>query len=297
MIRSLILCLFIMTLPALAGEPAAPPVKSMDDILAAAPASAWRRIEPENVLILTLPQGQVVIELAPAFAPNHVANIRALVRERFFDGLVVERVQDDYVVQWGDPDGKRPIKAAKRTLAPEFDRPIAAALAFDKAPDGDVYAPLVGFSDGFPAARDPNENRTWLAHCYGMVGVGRDEAADSGGGTELYAVIGHAPRHLDRNVTLVGRVIAGMPNFASLPRGTAAMGFYDKPGERIPITSARIAADLAKNEQIAYEALRTDSAPFKELVESRRNRRETWFKHAAGHIDLCNIPLPVRTAK
>ena len=82
--------------PALAGEA---PVKSMDDILAAAPASAWRAVDPENTLYLTLPQGRVVIELAPAFAPNHVANIKALVRERYFDGLVVERVQDNYVVQ------------------------------------------------------------------------------------------------------------------------------------------------------------------------------------------------------
>ena len=295
MIRRLIVCLALIATPAFAGEAAA--VKSMDDMLAAAPASAWRRIEPENTLYLELPQGRVVIELAPTFAPNHVANIKALVREHYFDGLPVERVQDNYVVQWGDPDGKREIKTAKRTLKAEFDRPIAPALAFDKAPDLDSYAPVVGFSDGFPAARDPAEGRTWLAHCYGMVGAGRDESADSGGGTELYAVIGHAPRHLDRNVTLVGRVIDGIAILASLPRGTAAMGFYDKPAQRIPIASVRVAADLPRAEQIAYEALRTDSAAFREVLESRRNRQESWFKRPAGHIDLCNIPLPIRVAK
>jgi cyclophilin family peptidyl-prolyl cis-trans isomerase len=269
----------------------------MDEILAAAPAAAWRRIDPDNTLYLELPQGRVVIELAPAFAPNHVANIKALVREHYFDGLPVERVQDNYVVQWGDPDAKREIKTAKRTLKAEFDRAIAPALAFDKAPDVDAYAPTVGFTDGFPAARDPADNSTWLAHCYGMVGAGRDEDADSGGGTELYAVIGHAPRHLDRNVTMVGRVIEGISIFAGLPRGSAAMGFYDKPAQRIPISTVRVAADLPKDQQIPYEALRTDSAAFREVLESRRNRRESWFKRAAGHIDLCNIPLPVRIAK
>ena len=65
---------------------------------------------------------RVVIELAPQFAPSHVANILALVREQYFDGLAIMRVQDNYVVQWGDADGKRPLRTAKKTLAPEFDR-------------------------------------------------------------------------------------------------------------------------------------------------------------------------------
>src|SRR5579885_1958140 len=99
---------------------------TMAEVLAAAKPDDWHALDPENTLILEFARGRVVIELAPAFAPNHVANIKALVRERYFDGLVVERVQDDYVVQWGDPDGKRPIKTAKRTLGPEFDHPIAA---------------------------------------------------------------------------------------------------------------------------------------------------------------------------
>src|SRR4029077_19586463 len=99
-------------------------------------------------------------------------------------------------------------------------------------------------SGGFPAARDPASGRAWLAHCYGMVGAGRENDADSGGGPELYAVIGHAPRHLDRNVTLLGRVVLGIERLSVLPRGTAAMGFYEKPEERVPIRSLKVAADL-----------------------------------------------------
>ena len=137
----------------------------------------------------------------------------------------------------------------------------------------------------------------WLAHCYGMVGAGRDEDADSGGGTELYAVNGESPRQLDRNVTLVGRVIQGMDLLSSLPRGTGDLGFYKTDAERIPIQRVRIAADVPAQERIEYEALRTDSDSFKAFVEARRNRTEAWFKVPAGRIGLCNVPLPVRVVK
>jgi peptidylprolyl isomerase len=157
-----------------------------------------------------------------------------------------------------------------------------------------VYAPEVGFSDGFPAARDVSRDRAWLTHCYGMVGAGRDDDADSGGGTELYAVIGHAPRQLDRNVTLLGRVLRGIELLSSLPRGAADMGFYELPSQRVPIRSVRIAADLPVAERINLEVMRTDTAAFGQIIESRRNRRDDWTKVPAGHIELCNVPLPVR---
>jgi peptidylprolyl isomerase len=134
----------------------------------------------------------------------------------------------------------------------------------------------------------------WLVHNYGMVGAGRDNAPDSGGGTELYVVIGHAPRHLDRNVTLLGRVLQGMELLSGLPRGSGAMGFYEKAEERVPIKSIRVAADVPESERSALEILRTDTKTFQALIESRRNRREEWFQFQAGHIELANVPIPVR---
>jgi len=136
--------------------------------------------------------------------------------------------------------------------------------------------------------------RAWLVHCYGMLGAGRDTAPDSGGGAELYVVIGHAPRHLDRNVTLLGRVVSGMDLLSSIPRGPAPMGFFEKPEMRVPIRSIKVAADVPETERTNLEMFRTDTAAFTALVESRRNRREEWFKNPAGHIELCNVPLPVR---
>jgi peptidylprolyl isomerase len=157
-----------------------------------------------------------------------------------------------------------------------------------------VYAPEVGFSDGLPVARSPSLHRTWLAHCYGMVGVGRDLDVRSGSGAEIYVVIGHAPRHLDRNVALVGRVVQGMELLSALPRGSEAMGFYAKSETPLPIKSVRVAADVPEAQRANLEVIRTDSAAFTALIESRRNRPEDFFKVPAGHIDLCNVPIAVR---
>jgi peptidylprolyl isomerase len=273
---------------------AAAPQPTMAEVLAASRPADWRPLDPDNTLYVELPGGRVVIELTPRFAPLHVANIKALARARYFDTLSIIRVQDDYVVQWGDPDNRHPTPAAAAKIEPEFDSAIPEHMPFTALPDGDVYAPEVGFSDGFPVARSPSLHRTWLAHCYGMVGVGRDLDVRSGSGAELYVVIGHAPRHLDRNVALVGRVVKGMELLSGLPRGSADMGFYAKIQTPLPIKSVRVAADVPQGERSNLEVIRTDSAAFTALVESRRNRPEEFFKVPAGHIDLCNVPIAVR---
>ena len=276
----------------LAGNAAAKPV-TVADLLAGSPAEDWRVPDPEDTLYMDLARGRVVIELASRVAPQHVANIRALARVHYFDGLAIVRVQDNYVVQWDDPDHHRPVPAGVRA-AVEFTAAARAEARFEPLPDRDVYAPQVGFLDGFPAARDPRSHIVWLAHCYGMVGAGRDDPPESDG-TEMYAVIGHAPRQLDRNVALFGRVLKGMELLSSLPRGSGEMGFYVASESPVPITSMRLAADVPAAERTPIEVLRTDSATFRSVLEQRRNRHESWFKFNPGHIDLCNVPLPVRT--
>ncbi len=274
--------------------PPPPPAATMAEVLTAAPASAWRPLDERHTLYLELPAGRVVIELEPAMAPRTVANIEALVRLKYFDGLAMLRVQDNFVAQWGDPEERHRIPEGMQKLPPEFTVPLGTNV-FTSLPDRDGYAPQVGFVDSFPAARDPASGLAWLAHCYAAVGVGRDTDPASGIGTELYAVIGHAPRQLDRNVTVVGRVRQGIELLASLPRGSAEMGFYDKAAQRTPIASVRLASEIPASERTRLEVLRTDSAAFTALVEARRNRRDTWYQTTAGYIDLCNVPLPVRT--
>lgn len=270
-------------------------VLSLAEILQASPPADWRVVEPEDTLYLEIPSGRVVIELAPTYAPANVAAVKKLVREGYFDGSAIIRSQDNYVVQWAraeeDPKAKA-MEAVK--VKPEFRRVMVGGLSFTRLGYPDTYAPEVGFSGGFPVARDPARRETWLVHCYGSVGVGRGDAADSGNGAELYAVIGQSPRNLDRNITLVGRVLQGIEKLSVMPRGTGPMGFYEKPAEWTPIRSVRVAADVPPGERLALEALRTDSRTFRTVVETRANRKEAWFHEPVGRIGVCNVPLPVR---
>lgn len=262
-----------------------------------APAEAWRPIDPDNLLVIELKEGgRVVIELAPDFAPVHVANIKALARGGWWTGASVYRIQDNYVAQWGNNDAKTVLPAGVvKTPPAEYDRPLAG---LDLRPLGypDSYAPMVGHAGGWPIGYDPQSGRAWLTHCYGFVGVGRDLAPDTGTGGELYAVIGHAPRPLDLNIALVGRVIEGVALLSARPRGTGALGFYEDPKQNIPIARVRLASDMPPAERPRYEVMRTDGPAFAAYVLGRANRGGDFFKRPAGGVDICNAAVPVRKA-
>ncbi|MBV8685949.1 MAG: peptidylprolyl isomerase [Alphaproteobacteria bacterium] len=266
--------------------------------IAEAPAEAWRPVDPENLLLLDLKEGgRVVIELAPDFAPVHVANIRAFARAGWWDNASIYRVQDNYVVQWGNGDAKVALPAGVAKQPPaEYDRPLAG-LAVRPLGYPDSYAPMVGHAGGWPVAYDPESGRAWMTHCYGYVGVGRDLAPDTGTGGELYAVIGHAPRPLDLNIALVGRVVEGMGLLAARPRGTGPLGFYEDPRQNVPIARIRLAADLPAAERPRFEVMRTESEAFSRYVTGRANRGGEFFRRPAGGVDVCNAPVPVRKVR
>jgi len=218
-------------------------------------------------------------------------------------------VQDNFVAQWGDPDAEaeqapgaasapgapkaRPLGAATATLPPEFaisDRGLPIARLKDR----DVYAPVTGFVDGFPVGADPAAHRAWIAHCYGTVGAGRGDTIDSGSGAELYVVIGQAPRGLDLNIAPVGRVLQGMELLSSLPRGGANMGFYDRREQHVRIDRVQRLADVPEGARPDVKVFRTDSREWGDYVEARRNRRDAWYVHRAGAIDVCSLSVPVR---
>ncbi len=283
-------------LPALAS--AATPYRSAQQIIDASPASDWRTPEPANLLVMNLPGGQAIIELAPAFAPQHVANIQTLAHEHFWDNESIYRSQDNFVVQFGDAEADdaakaKPLGSAKRKLPAEFER-SSAGLKVSVLPDSDGWADRTGFVDGFPVGQDTADGKTWLAHCYGALGAGRNNEEDSSIGAELYVVTGQSPRQLDRNITVVGRVIKGMELLSAIPRGPAPMGFYTDVALRTPIISIQRVSDLPDAQRPKLQILRTDSKTFADTVEARRNRVDDFYKRAAGHIDLCNIPVPVR---
>jgi peptidylprolyl isomerase len=270
---------------------------SPQDVLARSAPGDWRALDPQNTLYMELATGRVVMELAPAFAPIHVSAIRKLVRQHYFDGLNIIRAQDNYVVQWGDEENKRSLGGVSPTAPPEFGRTLDRAASFRPLQDPDVYAAQTGFIDSWPVGRDPAKSQEWLTHCYGMLGVGRDTKPDSGSGAELYVVIGHSPRQLDRNVALVGRVIQGIELLSTLPRGTADLGFYVKPEQYVPIRSITIAADLPADERVPFEVLRSDTALFGDYLSAVRSRRSEWFVEPTNRLEICNARVPVRVGR
>ncbi|HMO75267.1 MAG TPA: peptidylprolyl isomerase [Sphingopyxis sp.] len=337
-----------LILPAAAQE--APP-PSPGEIVAAAPASDWVGIAPEDLLVMDLAPDaagkarRVVIQLMPApFSQGWIGNIRKLAAAHWWDGTSVNRVQDNYVVQWGDateqkvlPEGLATVPESEYTVTGEAisdanathidygDGSAASIIAAVEdsfaaseararyaemsiistrrphAQDGwherDSYAPWVEIYGGWPLAAEEEPDggyRFWPAHCYAMVGVGRNLSPDTGSGAELYTVIGHAPRHLDRNIALVGRVISGIEHLSSLPRGTAALGFYETAAERTAIVSVRLGSDLPADARPRFEYLSKGSESFGRYVDARANRRDPFFNIPAGGADICNVPVPVR---
>jgi peptidylprolyl isomerase len=265
------------------------------DIIDAAPASAWKTIPADDLLVMDLANGgRVVIQLAPEFAPVHVANIKALARGHYWDGATVYRVQDNYVAQWGLNESDKPWPMGVTAKPPaEYTRSLKG-LSIEPLSSPDAYAPAVGFAGGWPVAYSPREGWADLTHCYGSVGVGRDLSPDTGTGGELYAVIGNAPRQLDRVIALVGRVVDGIDELSSLPRGTEALGFYKDKTQYVPIASIRLASDMPAVERPSYEYTDTRSASFARYVRVRANRHDDFYIRPAGGVDLCNVQVPVR---
>ena len=313
-------------------EPQSEP--SPGEIVAEANAAEWIAIDPEDLLVMTLApdaegnERKVVIQLMPApFSEAWTANIRTFTRAGWYDDISVNRVQDNYVVQWGDvnydnPESDGPPKELPdgllETSEADYSLDIGVMEVRGKSADkihpytksgerwgtfppsfGDPYSMMIALKDGWPLGLELSgtsefEATAWPVHCYGMVGVGRNYSPDAGTGAELYTVIGHAPRHLDRNIALVGRIVEGIEHLSSLPRGKGQLGFYEDASKRTPILTVRVASDLASADQPRFEYLDTEGETFARYADSRANRRDPFFNVAAGGADICNIPVPVR---
>lgn len=313
---------FALALPVAAKEtPTAAP--SPGEIVDAAPATDWVAIPASDLLVMELAPDvagkgrRIIIQLMPApFSQGWIGNIRKLAAAHWWDGTSINRVQDNYVVQWGDATEKKALPEGL-AVVPESEYITATEGTGGKvASDGktppmfwsgfspgwawsdnlDAYSKKYSFFRGWPFASDDGQSG-WPIHCYGMVGVGRNLSPDTGTGAELYTVIGHAPRHLDRNIALVGRVVAGIEHLSSLPRGSGALGFYETEAERVPIVAVRLATELPQADQPRFEYLSTEGDTFAKYADARANRRDPFFIRPAGGADICNIPVPVRAVR
>ncbi len=257
---------------------------------AAANDTEWRPLDPENAAVMQLEDGPVIIEFNAVFAPDTVAQFKRLVRAGFYDGQGFYRVIDGFVAQGGDGSDMG-VANEEPTIKGEFERAWSDDIAFESVQKPDLFAPETGFIDGFPSARDLANGRVWLTHCPGTVAMARLDDADSSS-TDFYIVIGQAPRYLDRNLSIFGRVVWGMDVVQRIRRGPSSSGgMIADPDKRSVIGSVTIASDLPEDERLSILVVDTNSEQFKRTLDSRRNRSADFFVSKPPPVlDVCQVP-------
>jgi len=252
------------------------------EIVAAAPANAWRAIDPENTMLLELPSGNIVIELRPDIAPRHVAQIKQLVRGRFYDGLGFHRVIEGFVAQGGDPKGDGSGGSTLPNIDAEFLLDTATVSDFQTI-GRDRIAARVGFIDGLPVAAEPDSLRAfradkrvaaWALHCPGVMSMARSTRPDSAN-SQFFLVIGDARTSLDQRYSVWGWVIDGFEHTRRILRG-------EPPTRPTKILRARIVADLAEAERPKIEIMRTDSDAFRAYIEAAGLVRNGFVRNMCG---------------
>jgi peptidylprolyl isomerase len=256
----------------------------------------WRALDLNNTVLLTLPHGNVVIELAPQFSPNHVAQFSILLKQSFYDDTKFYRVIDGFVAQAGPKDGSDKDKSVS-LLAMEGEFSIDENWTFTPVQNQDLFAKSTGFKGGFALASD-NAESAWLTHCPGTLAMARNNEADSAS-SHFYFVIGQAPRYLDKIMTIFGRVVYGMEHIQAIKRTSVVEGEYAVDSrEHTPIVSMKLMADVPVNERIIVEVENTESTAFAErLVKRRARENEFFYQKPPQVLDVCQVPVRSRLIK
>lgn len=273
---------------ALAGKDDEKAALRPSDIVVSAPADAWRPLDPENMLIVDLPAGPVIIEMRPDFAPRHVEHIKTLVRSGFYNGLMFHRVIEGFVAQGGDPKGDGTGGSALPNVPAEFSRDAKDVAGFTEL-GRDRIAARVGFVDGMPVAAQPESLRSfktdrevllWGVHCAGVMSMARSTDPNSAN-SQFFLMLGEARLDLDERYTTWGWIVDGTENSRRIVRG-------EPPPRPTPIIRMRIGSDAPEEERPKVEIMKTGSEAFRRYAEAAG-----WVKD--GFVrDICAIKPPRR---
>jgi peptidylprolyl isomerase len=260
----------------------------------AADEVVWRGVDPDNLVIVDLTDGKLLIELNPTFAPKTVEQFRQLVQDDFYNGLSFYRVIDGFVAQGGDGSDLGELSQIP-LISAEFEIDMPEDMPFVSAQEDDLFAAETGFSQGFAVGVDRKENTVWLAHCPGTVAMARNDSPDSSR-TDFYIVIGQAPRYLDRNMNVFGRVIYGMEVAQRIQRGKPQdNGVISDETARSRIRDMVLVSDLPEEERPSAFVMDTESEGFEDLLRDRRNRKQRFFHNKPPRVlDVCQVPMTGR---
>nr|WP_292227956.1 peptidylprolyl isomerase [Brevundimonas sp.] len=249
----------------------------------------WRTIAPQNLLVIEMTKGQILVELAPQIAPGHVERIRLLASRGFYDNLTWHRVIDWFMAQTGDPLGTGDGQSYYPDLKAEFTFRRGPEMAF--APVATPMGSVLGFIGSVPVETQPDAAMAgtpdrkvhgWGLYCPGVAGMARDEANDSA--NSQFFLMRQAYPSLDKRYTVWGRVVSGLDVVRALKASPNPDGMVEGPDR---MTLVRVASDLPAEARPSAAVLNATSATFAAIVEHARQAKGADFS-------ICDVDLPVR---
>ena len=276
-IQMLFICLTLLTSPLVMAEnePAA--------------NAELQPIPQSDLIYMQLDTGLVVIQLAPFMAPNVSAQFKNLAQEGYYDGLDFYRVIEGFVAQGGDMNETKQ-SPSNKVINDELSRPLTVDSDFNSIQKPDFFADETGFIQGFPAGRDLKTNEEWLLHCYGTVALARETTINTGS-SHFYITIGQAPRRLDRNLTVFGRVIYGMDKVQQIQRAPfGSPGIIENAENRTGIVSMKTGNDVPASQQMHFIQQPADSEAFQNRVQGARTLSNDFYvDKGTGNVDVCVV--------
>jgi peptidylprolyl isomerase len=278
-------CVAAIAVTASAAPQKKPPAPAQPSTPAAPGPADWRTPDPNDVLVIDTNKGRILVEMIPEAAPQHVARMRELAHENFFDGLRFFRVIEDFMDQTGDPQNSGQGGSSKPNVPAEFTFRRGADLPFVMAADQTVAE--IGFVKSLPvmsqsmmlgAMTKDQKVTAWGLYCQGVAGMARDENPDSGN-SQFFLMRGPFPS-LEKKYTAWGRVISGMDAVKAIKVGEPVADPQDRM-ERV-----RLLGDLPDKDRPKVRVIDPKGPWFKAEIERVRAAKGADFS-------ACNVDIPV----
>ena len=277
------------------GAPVTANVASVSSqILPPSGSADWRELDLENTLYVTTKYGVFVIEMAQELAPGHVAQVKKLARQKFYDDITFHRVIDGFMNQTGDPKGDGTGDSQLPDIEAEFTFRRSSKMTMTTVArqmfDGGAEA--TGFYKSYPIASKPinqamltkdGKVEAWGVHCAGTLSMARGPDNINSANSQFF-LMRDEYASLNQLYSIWGMTVWGREHLTKINVGT----FGEDPGF-IPdmMLTVRVAADVPAAEHIPVQVMKTDSQAFKNYVNS--------LKSPTGKpAKVCDITVPSR---
>ena len=262
-----------------------------------APDSAWRTVDPENLMLIDTEYGMIGVELYPEIAPKHVAQIKTLTRQNFYDFITFHRVIEGFMNQTGDPKGDGTGDSSLPDIEGEFTfrRPPSMAVELIGAQPVDPRSPSkgevgVGFYKGLPVATQPSSQAmltkdgkvdAFGLHCKGVTSMARSQNPNSG--NSQFFLMRDTASHLDTQYSIWGNTVMGHKLLTKIKVGNAGENGFVPDAMK----TVRIAADLPEAERPVVQVLKVASPAFDQYMATLK-------KPDGTYPEVCDVSVPTR---